>query len=344
MKTPAHSRDATSHPALDQSADLVKDGAARPARQSAERALPAFTAASPRVTAQAQLAGQLARSPRMVAQRQALRDSLGAAVQLRGPEEEELQMKQEVRSAPPKKVENNTGLPDTLKSGIESLSGMSMDDVNVHYNSSRPAQLNALAYAQGRDIHVAPGQERHLPHEAWHVVQQKQGRVKPTTQVASVVINDDERLEREADSMEHELAHVTQQREGRVHSPMGAGVSMEDAKSRAEVDRTAWRAATVQISSTQPPFLGLPTQKIGRTSSVNQPVQRAVPTVYRAAKPIPETGTYQARGGKDTLFDKTEYPRSKFSFGTNTLDEVFLRYPHQSETESLLYVHRMDSL
>lgn len=24
-----------------------------------------------------------------------------------------------------------------------------------------------------------PGQERHLPHEAWHVVQQKQGKVKP---------------------------------------------------------------------------------------------------------------------------------------------------------------------
>jgi hypothetical protein len=49
---------------------------------------------------------------------------------------------------------------------------MSMDHVKVHYNSSQPAQLNALAYAQGSDIHVAPGQEQHLPHEAWHVVQQ----------------------------------------------------------------------------------------------------------------------------------------------------------------------------
>jgi len=44
---------------------------------------------------------------------------------------------------------NNTGLPDNLKSGIESLSGMSMDNVKVHYNSSQPAQLNALSYAQG---------------------------------------------------------------------------------------------------------------------------------------------------------------------------------------------------
>ena len=73
--------------------------------------------------------------------------------------------------------ENKTGLPGHLKMGIESLSGYSMDDVKVHYNSSKPAQLQAHAYAQGTDIHLGPGQEKHLPHEAWHVVQQKQGRV-----------------------------------------------------------------------------------------------------------------------------------------------------------------------
>ncbi|MBC3812164.1 DNA/RNA non-specific endonuclease [Undibacterium aquatile] len=97
---------------------------------------------------------------------------------------------------------NNTGLPNQLKSGIESLSGMSMDHVKVHYNSSQPAQLNALAYAQGSDIHVAPGQEQHLPHEAWHVVQQAQGRVKPTMQMkGGVPVNDDVGLETEADVM-----------------------------------------------------------------------------------------------------------------------------------------------
>ena len=97
---------------------------------------------------------------------------------------------------------NNTGLPNQLKSGIESLSSYSMDDVKVHYNSSKPAQLNAHAYAQGTDIHVASGQERHLPHEAWHVVQQKQGRVQPTKQLKGKVnINDDDGLEREADVM-----------------------------------------------------------------------------------------------------------------------------------------------
>ncbi len=98
--------------------------------------------------------------------------------------------------------QNNTGLPDNLKQGIEQLSGLSMDHVKVHYNSSRPAQLNAHAYAQGSEIHLAPGQERHLPHEAWHIVQQAQGRVKPTMQMKyGVPVNDDEGLEREADVM-----------------------------------------------------------------------------------------------------------------------------------------------
>jgi len=97
---------------------------------------------------------------------------------------------------------NDTGLPDNLKSGIENLSGFAMDDVKVHYNSSQPAQLNAHAYAQGTDIHIASGQEKHLPHEAWHVVQQKQGRVMPTMQMKGRVnVNDDAGLEKEADVM-----------------------------------------------------------------------------------------------------------------------------------------------
>lgn len=100
------------------------------------------------------------------------------------------------------KKENNNGLPDNLKSGIENLSGYSMDEVKVHYNSPQPAQLQAHAYAQGNDIHLATGQERQLPHEAWHVVQKKQGRVKPTIQMkGEVSINDDKSLEHEADVM-----------------------------------------------------------------------------------------------------------------------------------------------
>lgn len=101
-----------------------------------------------------------------------------------------------------KNNQNSTGLPNQLKSGIENLSGYSLDDVNVHFNSEKPAQLNANAYAQGSDIHLGQGQEKHLPHEAWHVVQQKQGKVKPTVNLnGGIPVNDDESLENEADAM-----------------------------------------------------------------------------------------------------------------------------------------------
>ena len=101
----------------------------------------------------------------------------------------------------PVQKKNETGMPDNLKNGIEELSGFSMDDVRVHYNSDKPATVQALAYTQGTDIHVAPGQEQHLPHEAWHVAQQMAGRVEPTTEVGGMPVNDNADLEHEADVM-----------------------------------------------------------------------------------------------------------------------------------------------
>ncbi|MEM9685953.1 MAG: DUF4157 domain-containing protein [Bacteroidota bacterium] len=109
---------------------------------------------------------------------------------------------QQKASPEPDRRANNTGLPDNLKTGMENLSGFSMDDVKVHYNSSKPAQLNAHAYAQGTDIYLGPGQEKHLPHELGHVVQQKTGGVKPTKLLrGNVKVNDDVGLEKEADVM-----------------------------------------------------------------------------------------------------------------------------------------------
>ena len=111
------------------------------------------------------------------------------------------------QSGPSGALSAPSGLPGGLQSGMEQLSGYALNDVKVHYNSSYPAQLKAHAYAQGSAIHIAPGQERHLPHEAWHVVQQKQGRVQADRQmkgdagVNTVGVNTDVSLEREADVM-----------------------------------------------------------------------------------------------------------------------------------------------
>lgn len=121
---------------------------------------------------------------------------------------------------------NNTGLPDQLRSGIESLSGISMEHVRVHYNSAKPAQFMARAFAQDSEIHVAPGEEQHLPHEAWHVVQQAQGRVRPTFQMSGgIAVNDDVSLEREADLMgAHALNNMQSLAKGGIAQRLEVGL------------------------------------------------------------------------------------------------------------------------
>ena len=155
-------------------------------------------------------------------------------------------------SAPPLAVRpHHTGLPERLKTGIEALSGLALDAVRVHYHSAKPAQLQALAYTQGTDIHIAPGQEQHLPHEAWHVVQQAQGRVPPTMQMqAGVTINDDRGLEREADGMGEQAMQLPAPDESSAHL----------------------RPAAYQANSAQPKGL----KQVTKNNAAGSPIQRRV--------------------------------------------------------------------
>ncbi|MCB9231047.1 MAG: DUF4157 domain-containing protein [Bacteroidia bacterium] len=101
----------------------------------------------------------------------------------------------------PQSGQSEGGLPLQLKSGMEATTGYDLSDVKVHYNSRQPAQMQAHAFAQGNDIHLGPGQEKHLGHELGHVVQQKQGLVRPTTEVNGAAVNDDIGLENSADQL-----------------------------------------------------------------------------------------------------------------------------------------------
>jgi len=164
---------------------VVERAQSRPARQVDDTApesgvvsqLQAMADRSPRVGELAQLRAMLDGGPRQQAQRmQSNRQMAGDAA-------------------------NRTGLPNQLKAGLEELSGVDLSAVRVRFNSPKPAQMSALAYAQGTNIYVGPGQERHLPHEGWHAVQQMQGRVRPTSRVRGAAVNDDAGLEHEADVM-----------------------------------------------------------------------------------------------------------------------------------------------
>lgn len=96
----------------------------------------------------------------------------------------------------------HAGIPQDLRLKAEVLAGMDLSDVRVHRNSSEPARFDALAHTRGHDIHLAPGSDRHLAHELWHVVQQRQGRVPARGPViGGAVVNDSAALEAEADRM-----------------------------------------------------------------------------------------------------------------------------------------------
>ncbi len=96
-----------------------------------------------------------------------------------------------------------------VRDTIEELSGFSLGNVTVHYDSPQPARVQALAYTQGMHIYLAPGQQQHLGHEAWHVVQQMQGRVRPTLRLpGGVLVNDEPTLEREAHAQGAQVARI----------------------------------------------------------------------------------------------------------------------------------------
>lgn len=94
---------------------------------------------------------------------------------------------------------NSTGIPDRMKQDFENRSGLSFDDVRIHYNSGRPARFQSLAYTQGTNVYIAPGQEKHLGHELGHVLQQKQGMVRPAIRYENALLNNDPYLENQAD-------------------------------------------------------------------------------------------------------------------------------------------------
>ncbi|MCF6438451.1 DUF4157 domain-containing protein [Pseudoalteromonas luteoviolacea] len=102
-------------------------------------------------------------------------------------------------SASDKRIQSQSrSLPPRLRRGMEKLTGVNLANVRVHYNSPKPALVQAHAYAQGKDIYLSPGQEKHLPHELGHIAQQALGMVKPTTEVNGVAVNDDPKLEQQA--------------------------------------------------------------------------------------------------------------------------------------------------
>jgi hypothetical protein len=114
---------------------------------------------------------------------------------------------------------NQTGIPTPVLRKMEHFFGQDFSDVRVHANSPAAPGMGAIAYTQGHSLHFAPGQfqpgtlagQQLLGHELTHVVQQRAGRVQPLVRLKSgVALNEDARLEREADAQGAKAAAVIQ--------------------------------------------------------------------------------------------------------------------------------------
>lgn len=98
-------------------------------------------------------------------------------------------------------------LPSDVRAKMETAFGADFSDVRVHIGQEA-SSLGAIAYTWGTNIHFAPGQynphslqgQKLLGHELWHVVQQKNGRVKNPFG-GGVAVVQDHALEAEADRM-----------------------------------------------------------------------------------------------------------------------------------------------
>lgn len=143
----------------------------------------------------------------------------GKTIQKQGkPEEEELvqekakgnvKSQQKNSSTSPGMAGSLTGMPEPVRDKMENSFGTDFSNVNIYANDQNAVHMGALAYTQGNDVHFAPGQyspssqkgQELLGHELTHILQQRQGQVKPTKQGKGMAVNDSPALEKEADEM-----------------------------------------------------------------------------------------------------------------------------------------------
>jgi hypothetical protein len=156
--------------------------------------------------------------------------------QAKARDEEELQMKTDEEELQMKEDPGNSGtktdMPDDVQNKMENSFGVDFSDVNIHKDSQQAPRLSALAYTQGNDLHFAPGQynpgskegQELLGHELSHVVQQREDRVKPTTQDKGMSVNNDPALEKEADEQGKQAA------QGRMADVKGKGSGVQRRK------------------------------------------------------------------------------------------------------------------
>ncbi|MCU0430829.1 MAG: DUF4157 domain-containing protein [Cytophagaceae bacterium] len=107
----------------------------------------------------------------------------------------------------PMQFKTASKMPEEVQAKMENSFGEDFSDVAIHDNSAQAEDLGAKAFAQGKDVHFAPGEfqpntkqgQELIGHELTHVVQQKDGKVHGSEVHGKDMVNQDPALEKEAD-------------------------------------------------------------------------------------------------------------------------------------------------
>ncbi|MEM7102180.1 MAG: DUF4157 domain-containing protein [Bacteroidota bacterium] len=102
---------------------------------------------------------------------------------------------------------NKTGMPDGVKSKMETAFQSDFSNVKMIPNSNKAFDIGAQAFAQGNEVHFAPGKfnpnthegQELIGHELAHINQQQEGRVQANSQLKGQPFNDQSNLEKEAE-------------------------------------------------------------------------------------------------------------------------------------------------
>ncbi len=191
-------------------------------------------------------------------------------------------------------------LDEVVRRQMEAAFGVDFSDVRVHEGDAA-AELGALAYTEGHDVHFAPG------------------RYRPGTPEGNELIG-------------HELAHVVQQRAGRVTADHEHGPVVRSHALEAEADRLGAAAAATRPAPTAPsapghagapPMATSPAVAAPSAAGVQLKEPDAPPSVSESDSATPTDGgnAGAASGGGDFKFEYGKVDKSEPDMTGKTLIE-----------------------
>jgi len=135
------------------------------------------------------------------------------------------------RNQSPAIAANSFCMPAQLRNNTEQCSGLSLDRVQIHYNSTKPSLLQPTDSMRAKKELEASRQERHAYHELEHLQREKQELERIVLNLDSIATKEAVRSERDKDDKRHKslnlLSHVVSNTSESVRKPIQRKIGFE---------------------------------------------------------------------------------------------------------------------